>query len=126
MPSAVPQTTKQCNDCPTTQREKNSDEQNAHTRSVVYGLRERLPLRDQVQRERRVRNAAMHRGGESPRRFAGARQCSNRLLERVRKMGSTGNSPAPVGDPPPGRAKRLLPIHASLLTPGALPLSVRR
>jgi hypothetical protein len=42
------------------------------------------------------------------------------VLEPVWKMGSTGDSPVPVGDPPTGRARRLLPSGASLLTPGAV------
>jgi hypothetical protein len=42
--------------------------------------------------------------------------------ERRRKMGSTGDSPVPVGDSPTGRSKRLLAKGLSLLPPGALPV----
>src|SRR6266571_9034018 len=45
-----------------------------------------------------------------------------RLAERVRKMGSTGDSPVPVGDSPTGRARRLLSKGPSLFPPGALPV----
>src|SRR6266852_7497191 len=37
-------------------------------------------------------------------------------------MGSTGDSPVPVGDPPTGRARRFLRGGASLLTPGSVPV----
>src|SRR5260370_24310748 len=43
-------------------------------------------------------------------------------VERVRKTGSTGDSPVPVGDPPTGRARQPLPRGASVLTPGAVPV----
>jgi hypothetical protein len=36
-------------------------------------------------------------------------------------MGSTGDSPVPVGDSPTGRSRRLLSKGPSLLPPGALP-----
>src|SRR5947209_19630413 len=42
--------------------------------------------------------------------------------ERVRKMGSTGDPPVPVGDPPTGRARRLPAKDPPLLAPGALPI----
>src|SRR5437899_9607387 len=38
------------------------------------------------------------------------------------KMGSTGDPPVLVGDPPTGRARRLLATVPSLLLPGALPV----
>jgi len=41
----------------------------------------------------------------------------NQLLERVRKLGSAGDSPAPVGDPPTGSAEGRLSERPSLLTP---------
>src|SRR5229473_1690231 len=37
-------------------------------------------------------------------------------------MGSTGDSPVPVGDSPTGRSRRLLSKGPSLLPPGALPV----
>ena len=60
----------------------------------------------------------------SPDRCAGPnRQPAGRAdsSERVRKMGSTGDPPVPVGDPPTGRARRLLAKDPLLLAPGALP-----
>src|SRR6266436_7247530 len=37
-------------------------------------------------------------------------------------MGSTGDPPVPVGDPPTGRARRFLSIGAPLLVPGSVPV----
>ncbi len=37
-------------------------------------------------------------------------------------MGSTGDPPVPVGDPPNGRARRLFAKDHSLLAPGAIPI----
>src|SRR2546427_8596596 len=43
-----------------------------------------------------------------------------RRSARLRKMGSTGDPPVPVGDSPNGRPRRALPIGQCLLTAGAI------
>ena len=49
-------------------------------------------------------------------------QTETAMQGRVRKMGSTGDPPVPVGDSPTGRARRSLPIRRSLSASGALPV----